>query len=241
MEEDAIRGRPSYVWRFGQQRRLELVRQSVRLENARIIDIGCGVGMYLEAFLRFSSSVFGTEIEFDRAIESRRIAPCVAVAAAELLPFKDNSFDVAFLHEVIEHVSDDRQTIRETFRIVRPGGHIVIFAPNRLYPFETHGVYWKERYVFGNIPLVNYLPSRLRNKLAHHVRAYTVCDIKRLFDGLKIEFKIFTQVYPGFDKLALRSGVASDAFRRILYYAETTPLKMFGLSHFVVAQVQKSE
>ena len=46
---------------------------------------------------------------------------------------------------------------------LKPGGTIVAFAPNRLYPFETHGAYFGGRYVFGNIPLVNWLPDPLRD------------------------------------------------------------------------------
>lgn len=239
MEEDAVLGRPSYVWRFGQERRLGLVRQDIKLENARIIDIGCGVGMYMQAFRRYSPYVFGTEIEFSRVSESFKITRNVAVATAENLPFADNSFDVAFLHEMIEHVNDDYLTIREAYRIVSSDGHIIIFAPNRLYPFETHGIYLGKRYIFGNIPLVNYLPDQIRNKFAHHVRAYTVQDIKKLFKGLKVQFITFTQIYPGFDKIEAKFGKVGLLFRKGLYSLETTPFRIFGLSHFVVAQVRK--
>jgi SAM-dependent methyltransferase len=239
MNEDGKLGRPSYVWRFGQERRLSLVRQNIKLENARIIDIGCGVGMYMQAFLRYSSHVFGTEIEFSRALESLKITRNVGVAPAEYLPFADNSFDMAFLHEMIEHVTNDYLTIKEAYRTVRPGGHIVIFAPNRLYPFETHGIYLGQRYFFGNIPLINYLPNSIRNKFAHHVRAYTTRDIKKLFNGLKVRFVVFTQVYPGFDKIEARFGKVGLLLRKLLYSLETTPLRIFGLSHFVVAEVQK--
>src|SRR4030042_490857 len=90
--------------------------------------------------------------------------PNLALAASEQMPFPDNSFDVILLHEVIEHVSDDAATLREACRVVRPGGRIVIYAPNRLHPFETHGVYVGSRYIFGNITLGNYLTRLLRGR-----------------------------------------------------------------------------
>ncbi len=57
--------------------------------------------------------------------------------------------------------------------MTKPGGSVVIFAPNRLWPFETHGAYFGKRYVFGNIPLINWLPDPLRDRFAPHVRVYT--------------------------------------------------------------------
>ena len=67
-------------------------------------------------------------------------------------------------------------------RVTAPGGRIVMFCPNRFYPFETHGHYWRGEYHFGNTPLINYLPSALRDRFAPHVRAYSGAALKALFD-----------------------------------------------------------
>ncbi len=85
--------------------------------------------------------------------------PNIVLAVGEALPYPDDHFDLVFSNEVIEHVDDDRATAAEMVRVTRPGGIIVAFAPNRLYPFETHGAYFGKRYVFGNIPLINWLPD----------------------------------------------------------------------------------
>ena len=89
-------------------------------------------------------------------------------------------------HEVLEHVQDDFRAAAEIVRVLRPGGRLVLFVPNRGYPFETHGIYWRGRYRFGNIPLVNYLPRRLRDRLAPHVQVYTRRDLEKLFAGLPV-------------------------------------------------------
>jgi SAM-dependent methyltransferase len=141
---------------------------------------------------------------------------------------------VVFLHEVIEHVDDDRRTIAEALRVLRPGGRVVIFAPNRLYFFETHGVYLGRRFVFGNIPLVNWLPGRLRDVLAPHVRAYTHRGIEGLFDGQPAAIAVHSYVYPGFDNIVARFGPLGRVLRKVLYVAERTPFQIFGLSHFVI-------
>lgn len=236
-DEAARRGHPSYVWRAGQERRLTMVRAWARLEGARILDNGCGVGMYTAKFRQFSPSVAGVEIDPAVAAEaSSRAGARIAVARGEELPFADGSFDVVFSHEVIEHVGDDRRYAAEMVRVLFPGGRIVMFCPNRLYPFETHGHYWRGEYHFGNTPLINYLPNPLRNRLAPHVRAYTGAGLKNLFAGLPAAVVHHEVVYPGFDNVVARRPGLGRWLRRGLYAAEHTPLQVFGLSHFLVVE-----
>ncbi len=237
-EETAIRGNPSFVWRAGQERRLAAVCRHVQLEDRRVLAVGCGIGMYTSAFQRYSAHVYGIEIELDRAIEARHRATGVAQAVGELLPFEDDSFDVVFSHEVLEHVDNDQRCAAEMVRVTRPGGHIVIFVPNRLYPFETHGIYWRGTYHFGNIPLVNWLPNALRSRLAPHVRAYTSRGLRRLFEGRPVRRVIHTQIYPGYDNIVARHPQLGRLIQTVTYGLEHTPLRALGLSHFLVLQVQ---
>ena len=237
-EEAAVRGNPSFVWRAGQERRLAAVCRHVQLEDRRVLAVGCGIGMYTSAFQRYSAHVYGIEIELDRAIEARHRAAGVAQAVGEFLPFEDDSLDVVFSHEVLEHVDDDRRCAMEMVRVARPGGHIVIFVPNRLYPFETHGIYWRGTYHFGNIPLVNWLPNALRNQLAPHVRAYTNRGLRRLFEGLPVRRIIHTQIYPGYDNIVALRPRLGRLIQTVTYGLERTPLRVLGLSHFLVLQVQ---
>ena len=106
-----------------------------------------------------------------RAVEAQASTPHVVNAANEHLPYQSDLFDTILSHETLEHVADDRASARELVRVLKPEGRLVIFVPNRWYPFETHGHYWQGEYHFGNTPLINYLPDMWRNKLAPHVRA----------------------------------------------------------------------
>lgn len=235
-DKAATRGHPSYVWRAGQERRFQLVRQWTELHNRRVLDVGCGVGMYTRAFLRHTPRVFGVEIEHERALEAQGRAMGVSQAVGERLPFPDGAFDVVFSHEVLEHVEDDRTCVEEMVRVARPGGRLMIFVPNRLYPFETHGVFWRGQYRFGNIPLVNWLPTPLRDQLAPHVRAYTSRNLRRLFEGLPAHVVHHTQIYPGYDKIVARAAALGSLLRNVTYALERTLLRAFGLSHFVVVE-----
>ncbi len=229
-------GHPSYVWRFGQDRRLDMIRRYVRFDGVRILDIGCGIGTYLEKFRGLGAHEIGVDSDFDKLNEAHRKKRLLrlAASASENLPFPDQTFHVVLLHEVIEHVNDDYATIREACRVVAPGGRVIVFAPNRLYPFETHGAYLGKRYVFGNIPFVGWLPDSLRNRFAPHVRAYRTQDIRALFDGLDGTLITHTQIYPGYDKIARKNAGLARLFRSVTYFFESTPLRVFGLSHFAV-------
>src|SRR5262249_38777209 len=229
---------PSYVWRSGQERRLALIRRHVGLEDRRILDVGCGIGTYVRRFRDLSPHTFGIDVSLERLRESRLSG--MVVAKGERLPFADASFDVLVFNEVIEHVEDDRRTIEDALRVLRDGGSIVIYAPNRLYPFETHGIVWKGRYRFGNIPLVNYLPNPWRNRLVPHARAYTKRTIRRLWGGLPLDVVAEGYVYPGFDNVVARRPRLGRSLRAVLYRAERTPAAAFGLSHFVVLRKRRA-
>lgn len=235
------RGRPSYSWRYGQDRRLEMVRRFVDLEDARILDVGCGIGTYVRRFRRFSDDVHGIEVEPERVAEASTELPNIVLATGEALPYPDDQFDLVFSNEVIEHVDDDRRTAAEMVRVTRPGGSVIIFAPNRLYPFETHGAYFGQRYVFGNIPLVNWLPDPLRERFAPHVRAYTAQGLRRLFSGQPVRLVHHRAIYPGFDNVSARRPRLGSLLRRALYVAENTALHAFGLSHFLVLRKRGAE
>ncbi len=213
-----------------------MMRSHVSLEDRRILDIGCGVGAFVRRLREFSSRVYGVDVDAEWVARGGQEVPNLALAVGENLPFADRSFDVVLLHEVLEHVTDDRRTLREAGRVLAPGGRVVVFCPNRLYPFETHGVFLGKRYVFGNVPLVNYLPDALRGRLVPHARAYTRGGLRRLYRWAGLRPLVHTYVFPGFDHVAARRKLVGRALRALLYPLETTPLRIFGLSHFVVLE-----
>ena len=245
LDKAASCGEPSYVWRAGQQRRLEMiVRAAGERIKGCILENGCGVGMYVEHLSALGGTVIGLEYDFERAAEARMKSPHIINAAGESLPLPSGTLDLVLSHEVIEHVQDDRSAIREMIRALRspdpasgkPGGRAVIFCPNRGYPFETHGIYWRGKYFFGNKLFVNYLPRAFRDRLAPHVRVYSQRDLQKLFDGLPVKFIERTIIFGAYDNIIARFGALGKILREILQILERTPLKLFGLSHFWVVE-----
>ena len=68
-------GQPSYVWRFGLERRLSLVRRYVPLEGRRMLDIGCGVGTFVRRLGEFSPHVYGVDIDGERVRRGAQSVP----------------------------------------------------------------------------------------------------------------------------------------------------------------------
>ena len=235
-DKRATLGHPSQIWTPGLERRLEMIRQHVSLDGQRILDVGCGVGAFVRRLRQFSPHVYGVDIDQERVARGALELPNLTLAVGERLPFLDETFHVVLLHEVIEHVTDDLATLRETRRVLRPDGRAIIFCPNRLYPFETHGIFLGRRYLFGNIPLVNWLPDLLRDPLVPHARAYTAAGLRRIYRRAGFKPRLHTYVYPGFDHLMAERRIVGQALRTLLYPLEQTPLRIFGLSHFVVLE-----
>lgn len=243
-DQAASRGEPSYVWRDGQVRRLAMIQKwAAGREREFVLENGCGVGSYLKRLADDAEFSVGLEVEFERGAEAlNRLAGAkgaVVNAVGERLPFADDRFDLITSHEVLEHVQDDRACMLEIVRTLKPGGRLILFVPNRWYPFETHGIHWKNRYFFGNKLFVNYLPRKLRDQLAPHVNVYTTNDLKRLISGLPVRVIYHTVIFGAYDNIISRHPRFGKGLRSMLQWLEKTPLKTFGLSQFWV--IEKTE
>ena len=123
LEKAAQCGEPSYVWRLGQERRLNLLRQSAgKRLSGWVLENGCGVGIYVQHLEPIAGMVVGLEYDFERAVEARGHSAHITNAAGEQLPFPAGSFDLILSHEVLEHVQDDRLACKIMKRWRLPAG-----------------------------------------------------------------------------------------------------------------------
>jgi len=104
------------------------------LKGKRALDAGCGTGAGAARLGAKGAVVFAVDIGIELVRLTRSKSECSASVASLLtLPFQSNSFDVVFSSEVIEHTSDPLAATRELCRVLRPGGHLVLSTPNRLW------------------------------------------------------------------------------------------------------------
>jgi ubiquinone/menaquinone biosynthesis C-methylase UbiE len=234
-------GKPGDAFSKGFARRLAMIVEHVDLKDKKILDVGCGKGVWLNQFANFTApeNVYGTDIDpelISDIPETVSKKENLQVSPAEQLPFADNTFDVVFSNEVLEHVVDDKQAVSEAIRVLKPGGKFIIFTPNRGWPFEQHGMFLGGKYFWGNIPLLPWLPKWFQHKFAHHVRNYWDRDIRNLLADQPVKVLLHTHIFPGFDGWVRRLGGLGKFVRDTMHALEKTPLQWFGISHFVIVE-----
>src|SRR4030042_5314544 len=99
LNKAALCGDPSYVWRAGQDRRFRMILSAVGEHlSGRVLENGCGVGMYLEHLAPQVGSIIGLEFDPERARQSHQHSPHMVDAAAEELPFGPGVFNAILSH-----------------------------------------------------------------------------------------------------------------------------------------------
>jgi 2-polyprenyl-3-methyl-5-hydroxy-6-metoxy-1,4-benzoquinol methylase len=167
------------------QRRLnctiDLVKNQGTTPNLRLLDLGCGQGLFTNAFkkefkyydvygldhsitaIEYASSNFG-EIDF-------------VVADAYYPPFEDEYFDIIVCNNIWEHVPDPLNLLKSISRILKPNGQLIISTPSR--------------YRIGN--LIRVFLGKEISMSRHHITEYTVGQIREQlkFGGFNID-KIYS-------------------------------------------------
>jgi ubiquinone/menaquinone biosynthesis C-methylase UbiE len=146
----------------------------------KILEAGCGPGYYLRILskLGLELKLYGLDVDQNALIKARKIIGKMATNAdlTKRLPFKENFFDKVFLSEVLEHISDDGKALNMIYRVLKPGGRLIITIPNKDHPFFWDPVNWVMERMLGRHIRVGLWAGIWSN----HLRLYSVEEIKRL-------------------------------------------------------------
>ncbi len=128
-------------WYRGRRRVIEEELRALRLPTSiEILDAGCGSGRNMVDLARFGT-VTGLELADASVAKARsRGVGDVVQATLEAMPFAADRFDLAVSFDVIEHLDNDREALRELRRVVRPGGLLLVTVPAYQWLWSEHDV-----------------------------------------------------------------------------------------------------
>lgn len=127
----------------GLSRRLKLLTRYAQ-PPGRLLDVGCATGLFLNAAHQQGWQVEGVELSTHAAEYARRqFGLSVFQGTLEQASFSAGTFDVVTMWDVLEHVIDPRETVREVARVLRPGGLLALSLPNpRAIQARVFGSSW---------------------------------------------------------------------------------------------------
>ena len=122
-------------------------------ESPRILDLGCGMGGMLDE-LEAHGDAFGLDIAQEALLHcTERGYSRVFKGHGNQLPIPDASLDLVTAFDTIEHIPQEMETLEECFRILRPGGHLIVSVPayQWLYTHQDRMVHHQRRYTAGDL------------------------------------------------------------------------------------------
>jgi len=221
---------------YGVIKRFE--KLSIYLNQAKyILDFGCGYGAYTKLLKQYGAVVVGVDLSQEYIFKAKHLHPELFFlkASGETLPFKNESFEIVCLIEVLEHVQNENSVLEEINRILTPGGRLLITVPNKFFPFETHSIKIGEKILEPPIPFFSWLPDCLR-KPFERARIYNPKKIisllrKHRFRVVTVDFipPLFEGVFENIPGIKTLRNVADKIFNLPL-------IKLFSMSILAVAQ-----
>lgn len=156
-------------WWFRARREIvfDLIQTMKLSRQAEILEVGCSGGPLLLA-LRDAGyqHLQGVDVsEKGIALARQRGLTNVAVMDGADLEFADARFDLVIASDVLEHIEDEAQAVREWTRVLRPGGLLLVFVP-------AHGFLWS-----------------YHDEVNHHFRRYSAAQLGAVLRGAGLQIE----------------------------------------------------
>lgn len=157
-------------WWFRGRREIlkNVLRQFLTQPTTRALDVGCGIGSNFPLLQGFAKEVEGLELDKEAVAKTHASNPSLKILQGEFpkVPLPKESYDLITLFDVLEHIANDKEALKEVDKILRPGGLAVITVPALPWLWTEH------------------------DELHHHFRRYRKRYLKKLakiYPNLKIE------------------------------------------------------
>lgn len=183
---------------FGKNRWISSIREAFFIffdkecycDNSKILSISCGEGCYekliyerYENINMISTDVVDCMVSDDIMgyLSKRGVWRFVKVKPEKELPFENNTFDLIFHNDVLEHTEKPYLFLKEQFRVLKKGGHIIIGTPNLLRMANIAKIF------FGKL----HFPKKIENSglytSSHHIQEFTQWSISNMLKEIGFE------------------------------------------------------
>lgn len=142
--------------------------------GSSILEIGCGSGYGTKLLSKNAEKIIGLDVDkktVEQISKKNGSEKCIFEFYDGMkIPYKDESFDAVVSFQVIEHIKDDKNIIKEISRVLRPGGILLMATPNRIFRLVEYG-------------------QKSSNKF--HIREYSFREFKNLLGNAFSDINIF--------------------------------------------------
>lgn len=150
---------PNPLVRWLMWRRYEVIADWLNLDQqSRVLEFGCGVGIFLPSLCSTGSTIFALDLEPSIAKKLSDDKKLKVKFIDNLTEVEDNSLDAVVAADVLEHLSNVSSTIDIFMRKLKPGGRLVVSGPTENLTYKMFrilaGFMGKGDYHFSNIDLL---------------------------------------------------------------------------------------
>ena len=163
-------------------------------QNAKVLDVGCGMGDNLRYILRGYDAFIGLEYAERTAKAAKRLLSGRAKilrGSADEIPFRNDEFDLVLCIEVLEHIEKDYEGCREIARVLKPSGALILSLPYR-----------------------HWFPSYFRGM--GHLRHYTRSDVQTILLDAGLTVTGYLPNYPRWSRFANYAFVSCRIYAMLL-------------------------
>jgi ubiquinone/menaquinone biosynthesis C-methylase UbiE len=129
----------THWWWVGRKNIIKIfLKKRFNSKKITILDAGCGTGSNIIFFNQFGKT-YGIDIspiatKFCKKRGIKNITTC----DVSKLPYKDSYFDLVSCMDVLEHIEDEKKAISEIYRVLKPGGYVLLTVPALSFVFSKH-------------------------------------------------------------------------------------------------------
>ena len=117
-------------------------------EGDKVLDVGCGIGLMQEVYVRRGCNVLGIDFSANAIRKARELYPTFKFRQKTIEEIEETGFDIVNCLEVTMHITNDKKwesTLNHLKNKLKPGGYLILSDELSIEATERHGYYIKNR------------------------------------------------------------------------------------------------